>query len=79
MAGFLNVLFVFQIPQLAAEVRLECGVVGLGNPSNHPDSDKTKLCYNVTQGTSLSSDKCTYWESLWIKASDKCPQCECKM
>ena len=25
---------------------------------------------------SLSSDKCTYWKSLWIKASAKC-ECKC--
>ena len=25
---------------------------------------------------SLSSDKCTYCKSLWIKASAKCPKCK---
>ena len=24
----------------------------------------------------FSSDKCTHWKTLWIKASAKCPKCE---
>ena len=28
---------------------------------------------------SLSSDKCTFYKSLWIKVTDKCLQCKCSL
>ena len=38
----------------------------------------TSLLYRRLNIFSLSCDKCTYCESLWIKASDECPKCKCK-
>ena len=37
----------------------------------------TSLLYRIHIVVSLSSDKCTYCKSLWIKTSAKCPECIC--
>ena len=37
----------------------------------------TSLLYRQLHIVSLSYDKCTYCEGLWIKVSARCPKCKC--
>ena len=37
----------------------------------------TSLLCRQRYSVSPSSDKCTHYKSLWIKASAKCPKCKC--